>query len=123
MAHPVKRNEADKPYKAEGWFTSAAEISQSLRSQDEQGLHGGAVRDGHSDPQIPCSTWMMLALTSLRNQLTVKYNESALPPDDGRIRLAREWMELSPGARELFDLWTTINQVRIIAFCLAVQPD
>jgi nucleolar pre-ribosomal-associated protein 1 len=61
----------------------------------------------------------MLALTSLRNQLTVKYNESTLPPDDGRIRLAREWMEMSPGAKELFDLWTTINQVRLpyLPFC------
>ena len=54
----------------------------------------------------------MLVLTSLRNQLTVKYNESALPPDDGRIQLTREWMETSPGATELFDLWTAIGQVR-----------
>ena len=55
MVSPVKRNEADKPYKVERWFSSAAEISQSLRSQDEQGLLGGAVRDGYYDPQISYS--------------------------------------------------------------------
>lgn len=116
MAPPAKRNKADKPDKAERRFSSAAEISQSLRSQDEQGLLGGAVRHGLSNSRIPCSPWTMLALTGLRNQLTVRYNEPALPPGDERIRLAREWMETSPGVKELFDLWITINQVRIVYF-------
>ena len=65
----------------------------------------------------------MLVLTSLRNQLTVKYNESALPPDDGRIQLAREWMETSPGATELFDLWTAIGQVRNADLSTRAQLD
>ena len=65
----------------------------------------------------------MLALTSLRNQLTVRYNEPTLSPDDGRIRLAREWMETSPGATELFGLWTTINQVRLVYLPFSSQPD
>ena len=114
MAPPIRRNEAGKPHNAERWFSSAAEISQSLRSQDEQGLLGGTVRTEYSDPRMPYLPWTVSALTSLRNQLTVKYSESALPPDDGRIRLAREWMERSPGANELFDLWATTNQVRSI---------
>lgn len=116
MAPTVERNKVEKLGSAERRFSSAAEISQSLRSQDEQGLLRGAVRHGNSYPRIPCSPWTMPALTSLRNQLTVKYDEPTLPPDDGRIRLAREWMETSPGAKELFDLWATITQVRIAYF-------
>ena len=46
----------------------------------------------------------------------MKYNESTLRPDDERIRLAREWVEACPGAKELFDLWTTIPQVREVYF-------
>ena len=122
MAPPAKRIEAGKPEKAERRFSSVAEISQTLRSQDEQGLLGGAVRHGFCDRRIPCSPWRMPALTGLRNQLTVKYNESTPPPDDDRIRLAREWMEASPGAKELFDLWTTINQVRNV-YPLVLSPD
>lgn len=114
MALPAKRSKADKSDKAEQRFSSAAEISQSLRSRDERILLGGAVRRGDTDSRVPCSPRTMIALTGLRNQLTIKYNESTPPPDDGRIRLAREWMETSPGAKELFDLWTTVNQVRII---------
>ena len=68
-------------------------------------------------------TRTMLALTNLRNQLTLKYNEPTLPPDDGRIRLAREWMETSSGAKELFDLWATITQVCIIYSRMGAQPD
>lgn len=114
MALPPKRGKVDKSHKAELRFSSATEISQSLKSRDEQVLLGGAVRRGDTGPRMQCSPRTMLALTSLRNQLTVKYNESTPPPDDGRIRLAREWMETSPGAKALFDLWTTINQVRIV---------
>jgi len=116
MVPPAKRNKVDKPDRAEQRFSSVAEISRSLRSQDEQDLLGGAVRHGFSDLRVPCSPWTILALMGLRNQLTVKYNEPMLPPDDGRIRLAREWMETSPGVRELFDLWATTNQVRIAHF-------
>ena len=112
MTPPTKRNQDGKPEKAERRFSSAAEISLSLGSGDEPSLLGGAVRSDFSDPRMPCLPCTMLALTSLRNQLTVKYNESALPPDDGRIQLTREWMETSPGATELFDLWTAISQVR-----------
>ena len=111
MVPPPKRNKAGKPESAERRFSSAVEISRGLRSQDEQGLLGGAVRYGYSDLRGPCSPWTTLALTSLRNQLTVKYNEPPLPPDDGRIQIVKEWVEASPGAKELFDLWSTINQV------------
>lgn len=116
MAPPAKRDEVGKPEKAERRFSSATEVSQILKSQDEQGLLGGAVRHGLSNSLMPCSPRTMLALTALRNQLTVKYNESTPRPDDERIRFAKEWMELCPGANELFDLWTTVSQVRKVRF-------
>lgn len=111
MVSPAKQNKVDKPERAERRFSSAAEILQGLRNQDEQGLLGGAVRYGYSDLRGPYLPWTTLALTSLRNQLTIKHNEPPLSPDDGRIQLVREWVEASPGAKELFDLWSTINQV------------
>lgn len=52
-------------------------------------------------------------LTALRNQLTLHYNETTPGPEDERVLLAKLWMEASPGAQELFNLWGTINQVRI----------
>lgn len=119
MVPSAKRNKVDKPEQAERRFSSAAEISQSLRGQDEQGLLGGAVRHGCSNLRGPYSPWTMLALTSLRNQLTVRYSEPPLSPDDGRIQLAKEWVEASPGAKELFDLWSTINQVGGLVYLLS----
>lgn len=50
-------------------------------------------------------------LTALRNQLTVYYHEDTPGPQDERILLAKSWMDSSPGAQEMFDLWSTINQV------------
>ena len=44
----------------------------------------------------------MIALTTLRNQLSVKFNEDHIPPQDARLTLAKEWMEASPGAADLF---------------------
>jgi hypothetical protein len=44
MAPSAKRAKVDNPDNAERRFSSAVEISQSLRSRDEQGLLGGAVR-------------------------------------------------------------------------------
>lgn len=53
----------------------------------------------------------MSALTALRNQLAVKSDE-VISLLDERLLLALHWMELAPGAQELFEAWEASNQVR-----------
>ena len=52
----------------------------------------------------------MTALTALRNQFSVKLNE-VVSPQDERLLLCQHWMELSPGAQDIFEAWEGSNQV------------
>ena len=52
---PTKRDGGEKLDKPEWRFSSSAEISHMLKSQDEQGLLRGAVRHGFSDLWLPYS--------------------------------------------------------------------
>ena len=52
----------------------------------------------------------MVALTALRNQLGVKPDEKIAPQDE-RLLLAQQWMEIAPGARDMFEAWEGSNQV------------
>jgi nucleolar pre-ribosomal-associated protein 1 len=51
-------------------------------------------------------------LTALRNQLTIRTEESSTPPQDDRLLVAQHWLESVPGAQDLFDLWENASQVR-----------
>jgi hypothetical protein len=51
------------------------------------------------------------ALVSFRNQITVAYGERP-GIGDARILLVTSWLEKSPGANELFDIWDTGSNVR-----------
>lgn len=55
-----------------------------------------------------------VGLKSLRNQLTSKPEEGAASNDE-RLRLVKEWLEISPGAQDVFALMENQNQVRICA--------
>ncbi len=52
------------------------------------------------------------AIRSLRNQLTIRHNEAQLSSDDKRIVLVRDWLEISPGAEDLFEYLDTNIPVR-----------
>lgn len=58
-------------------------------------------------------------LTSLRNRFTVRHDESSIAPDDGRLVLAKSWLELSPGAPEVFALWDSSKQASVT--CLVIS--
>ena len=57
---------------------------------------------------LPCP----IALTSLRNQLTLKSHEFKISPQDERLVLVKQWVEQSPGAQDLFAIWDKANSVR-----------
>ncbi|KAF7984362.1 hypothetical protein HWV62_15393 [Athelia sp. TMB] len=94
---PTKRPKLDARggYK----FTSADEIRRSLRNKDQDNL--------------------IQTLTALRNQLTVKPDET-IPLQDERILLAQNWMDVAPGAHDLFEAWEGANQP-IVATLLSPQ--
>ena len=54
-----------------------------------------------------------LALVSLRNQLTIKADESAILVQDERLLLAQSWMVFDLGAQGVFDVWERATQVRM----------
>ncbi|PSR72606.1 hypothetical protein PHLCEN_2v11530 [Hermanssonia centrifuga] len=60
-------------------------MRQSLRNQDE--------------------TSLVAALTALRNQFTIKYDEANISANDERLLLAKDWLESEPGAQDLFEIW------------------
>ncbi|KAF8812641.1 hypothetical protein BYT27DRAFT_7159048 [Phlegmacium glaucopus] len=49
------------------------------------------------------------ALTSIRNQLTVQPQDTAIPPQDDRLIFLKQWLESSPGAQDLFGIWDKAN--------------
>jgi hypothetical protein len=67
----------------------------------------------------------LAALTALRNQLTIKFGEEPVQPQDERLALARSWLETAPGAYTVFSIWETTTEVRgcVSCFCLIRSED
>ncbi|KAI0640548.1 ribosome 60S biogenesis N-terminal-domain-containing protein [Trametes meyenii] len=86
---PQKKRRAEGSSKQVYNYSSAKEIQRALKAQSEAALIEG--------------------LTALRNQLTVKTSELAVAVNDGRLLLAKEWLDADPGAQELFSIWETAN--------------
>ena len=51
------------------------------------------------------------ALSALRARLSLKSGETVAPQDD-RLTLVGGWLESSPGAQDLFNVWDGMDQVR-----------
>ncbi|KAJ6613338.1 ribosome 60S biogenesis N-terminal-domain-containing protein [Mycena sp. CBHHK59/15] len=82
---PTKRLKSSKARK----FASPDEIRASLRSQN------------HDD--------LIQALTELRNQFSVWPNEESISTQDARLLLAQRWLDVDPGAHDVFTIWETAN--------------
>lgn len=54
----------------------------------------------------------LAALTALRNQLTIKFGEGPVQPQDERLALVRSWLETTPGAHTVFSIWESTTEVR-----------
>ena len=50
-------------------------------------------------------------LNALRNQFTIKPSEVSIAVNDERLVLAKEWLDVDPGAQELFTIWESANAV------------
>lgn len=86
-------------------YTSGDQIHSALKNENLDALTKG------DHPELICGKWLTLvALSALRNQLSIDINE-VLPPQDKRLLLAQQWLTLSPGAQKLFDLWDTTETV------------
>ncbi|PCH41704.1 hypothetical protein WOLCODRAFT_101082 [Wolfiporia cocos MD-104 SS10] len=82
-------------------FSSHADIKRSLGSQDENVLQE--------------------ALTTLRNQLTLKYDEANPAANDERLLLLKEWLEASPGAEDIFRVWEATSSRQMSRLTLLVS--
>lgn len=60
----------------------------------------------------PPTFFFLAALTALRNQLTIKFGEEPIQPDDQRLALARSWLEIAPGAQSVCSIWESTTEVR-----------
>ncbi|KAI9059024.1 hypothetical protein FKP32DRAFT_1761266 [Trametes sanguinea] len=84
-----KKRKVEANTKQTNQYVSAKDIQRALKAQSEAGLIEG--------------------LTALRNQLTVRPSEGPVAVNDGRLVLAKEWLEADPGAQELFAIWEATN--------------
>ncbi|KAG8218152.1 hypothetical protein J3R82DRAFT_3694 [Butyriboletus roseoflavus] len=71
-------------------FTNAHDIKQALHIQDPEMLSK--------------------ALFALRAKLSLKPGD-IIAPHDERLSLAKLWMESSPAAQDLFNIWGTVNDM------------
>ena len=53
----------------------------------------------------------LAALTALRNQLTIKFGEEQVQPQDDRLALACSWLETAPSAHTVFSIWESTSEV------------
>ncbi|KAF9807927.1 hypothetical protein IEO21_08001 [Rhodonia placenta] len=97
---PPTRN--TEPRRPDHKFTSAADVRRSLGAQEESSL--------------------IDALTTLRNQFTVKPDEPSVSVSDERLLLIKAWLEKSPGAQDVFNIWDTANprQMNLLSLVVSV---
>ncbi|KAL7281927.1 hypothetical protein ACG7TL_003394 [Trametes sanguinea] len=84
-----KKRKVEAPTKETIHYGSAKDVQRALKAQSETGLIEG--------------------LNALRNQLTVRPSEGPIAVNDARLVLAKEWLEVDPGAQELFAIWEATN--------------
>lgn len=97
-------------------FSSTEDIRLGLRSTNQEGLVEGKLGSPSTTARLNRPSQ---ALTALRNQLTVRPDESSIAPQDERLVLAQAWLETDPGAHDIFDIWDRTDQVRGRAFFAA----
>lgn len=110
-APPLKRVKLNNNAQARFAFTSADEIRRCLRTREQDSLIEGIIVFFFEYSFLSIPIFLFIALTALRNQLTVKPGD-VISLQDERLLLAQHWLELSPGVQDLFDVWEASNQVR-----------
>jgi len=88
-------------------FVNAQDICEALRNANSDVLSKGAPGDL---VVVQVSYFPLEALLALRSKLSVRPGET-MPPQDERLQLVKSWLEMSPGAQDIFDAWERISQV------------
>ncbi|KAG1888586.1 ribosome 60S biogenesis N-terminal-domain-containing protein [Suillus subluteus] len=86
---PHKRAKPEQTSRKSYKFSNAIDVRRALENQDQ-------------NAQIE-------ALSALRSTLSVKSGETVAPQDE-RLALVVQWMENSPGAHDIFEIWEGTNQ-------------
>ncbi|KIL65208.1 hypothetical protein M378DRAFT_162474 [Amanita muscaria Koide BX008] len=85
----LKANSSSRVFQGGEKFASAEAVRSLLKTQNTDLLTQG--------------------LTNLRNQLTVKYNEPPITPQDERLLLVQRWLGDTASVKDIFELWGTAN--------------
>ncbi|KAH7927036.1 hypothetical protein BV22DRAFT_1103957 [Leucogyrophana mollusca] len=96
---PQKRAKVDQNAHKGFTFMNAYDVRQALRNQDQ--------------------TTSTDALIALRNQLTLRHGE-IVSPQDGRLSLIKQWMDMSPGAHDIFETWEHMSQTSTLALPISL---
>jgi nucleolar pre-ribosomal-associated protein 1 len=116
---PIKRVRLDAAPRNAYRYNEGEDIERRLHVQTQNGLSEGELSLTLYTP-TPLTFFISTALTVLRNQLTIKFGEGPVQPQDERLALARSWLEIAPGAQSIFNIWEQTTEVlrRVSCFCL-----
>ncbi|KAL5508633.1 hypothetical protein ACEPAH_6252 [Sanghuangporus vaninii] len=84
------------------------------------GPHLATGRDIHNFFRSSRQDVPIDALKALRDQISLKFEESSLSLQDTRLVLVKEWLELSSGAEDIFALLEKRQQSTVEAVCLSI---
>ena len=100
-------------------YNDGADVQRGLQTQKQDDLMDGELFAPFTEGSLADVFFFLVALTALRNQLTIKFGEELIQPDDQRLALTRSWLEIAPGAQSVCSIWESTTEVwgRISRFC------
>jgi hypothetical protein len=108
--HSKKSNKSDSTSRETYHFNHGSDIQSSLQNQKHDGLTDGESFASYTEEYL-ANVCFLAVLASLRNQLTIKYGEDPIQPDDHRLALVGSWLEIAPGAQSIFSIWESATEV------------
>jgi|SRR5712672_2185938 len=99
-------------------YSDGADVLRRLQTQEQADLIDGEKFALFTEVNALNPQFFRVALTALRNQLTVKSGEEPVQPQDERLALARSWLEISPGAQSVFSIWENTTEVWAVSHVL-----
>jgi hypothetical protein len=108
---PRKRVKLDAAPRNAYRYSDGEDIERRLQVQTQDGLSEGELSLTLYTQTPLTFLFFLAALTVLRNQLTIKFGEGPVQPQDERLALARSWLEIVPGAQRIFNIWEQTTEV------------
>lgn len=114
--HVQKPAKQDSKQRNTYHFSDGADVQRYLQVQIQDSLTEGVYFSLCVEASVT-DCLPIAALTALRNQLTIKFGEEPVQPQDERLALARSWLEIAPGAHSIFNIWESTTEVRNCILC------